>query len=69
MIPFSVRNNPRHKRRALLTLLVLVSVVVAANFADLRASGSETITALIGPGDSIMVAAPDGRIVLAKHER
>jgi D-alanyl-D-alanine carboxypeptidase/D-alanyl-D-alanine-endopeptidase (penicillin-binding protein 4) len=69
VIPFFDRNNPRYKRLAALTLLVLMSLVFEARFTDRRAAGSETITALIGPKDAIMVADPAGQIMIARNER
>jgi len=70
VIPFSVRNIPGqtylHKVAAF-TLLVLMSLLIAGSSS--RAADSQTITALIGPRDSIMVADPAGRIIIAKHER
>ncbi len=72
MISFSVRNNPRRKyfhKAAAFTWLVLMSLLFEGSITSGRAADSETIKALIGPRDSIMVADPAGRIIIAKHER
>jgi len=70
-MPFSFRNNPGHPCRqkvAAFTLLLLMSLLFEGNITDVRAADSETIKALIGPGDSIMVADPAGRIIIAENE-
>lgn len=50
-------------------MLVMIALVCEANFAYLYAAGTEQVKALIGPKDSIMVADPAGRVLVAKNER
>ena len=70
-MPFSFRNNPGHQCRqkvAAFTLWLLMSLLFEGSITDVRAADSETIKALIGPGDSILVADPAGRIIIAENE-
>ena len=72
VIPFSIRNNSRHKyhnKVAAFALLVLISLLIKGSITSVRAADWEKIKALIGPGDSIIVADPAGRIIISKHAR
>jgi D-alanyl-D-alanine carboxypeptidase/D-alanyl-D-alanine-endopeptidase (penicillin-binding protein 4) len=51
-----------------ITLLVLMSLLVEGSVTNVRAADWKTLKTLIGPRDSIMVADPAGRIIIAKHE-
>jgi len=50
-------------------LLVVISLLAEGSISGGRAADPETIKGLIGPRDSILVADPAGRIMIAKHER
>jgi len=45
-----------------------MSLLFEGSITDVRAIDSETIKALIGPGDSIMVTDPAGRMIIAENE-
>ena len=50
-------------------MLVLISLLFEGSITSVRAADWEKIKALIGPGDSIIVADPAGRIIISKHSR
>ena len=54
---------------AAFALLVLISLLFEGSITSVRAADWEKIKALIGPGDSIIVADPAGRIIISKHSR
>lgn len=72
MILFSDRKKPRNKffhKLAAATLLAVMSLLVAGNIAEAFDTDSQKIKALIDPQDSILVADPVGKIIIAKNER
>lgn len=72
MILFSDRKKPGNKffhKLAAATLLAVMSLLVAGNIAEAFDADSRKIKALIDPQDSILVADPAGKIIIAKNER
>jgi len=72
VIPFFAIYNPRYKylhQVATFTLLMVMPLIFEGNITNVGAAEWGKIKTLIGPRDSLLVADPAGRIIIAKNEQ
>ena len=71
VIALTVRNNPGVADKFImvaLSLLLIMPLWFEGSIATVAAADWETMKSLIGPKDALLVADPDGRIMVAKNQ-